>query len=289
MQYMTRIANLPVPIETCAGDPRGRRAVLALHGLCSSALEIRNFAQSLRDRGFHVEVPVLDGYSALPSGGIVQPSLFESWIGQAVVRLDRLAHEYEWVALAGLSMGATLALAIAAERPDPVRALALLSTTLFFDGWNVSRWRFLLPLAYYTPLGRLYRYRETPPYGVRNLRVRDWIAGQIRDGALSAAGASTIPTPSLREADRLVRHVQRTLPRVVAPTLLVHAREDDVASLRNVRCVRSRIGTGEVEEVILDDSYHMITLDNERDKVSAKAAAFFESRHAQHVRLDAAA
>jgi carboxylesterase len=170
-----------------------------------------------------------------------------------------------------------------------VRALTLLSTTLFFDGWNVSPWRFLLPLAYYTPLGRLYRYRETPPYGVRNPRVQDWIAGQIRDGGLSAAGASTIPTPSLREADRLVRHVHRTLPQVLAPTLLVHAREDDVASLRNVSCVRNRIGAGEVEEVILDDSYHMVTLDNERETVNAKTAAFLESMHARHMKLDAAA
>lgn len=286
---MTRIPNLPLPLAPRSGGAGRRRAVLAFHGLCSSALELRHFAKSLRDRGFHVEVPVLEGYSAMPSAGAVRPSSFENWVGQAVERLDRLVLEHEWVGLAGLSMGATLALAVAAERTGTVRALTLLSTTLFFDGWNVSRWRFLLPLAYYTPLGRLYRYRETPPYGVRNLRVRDWIAGQIRDGGLSAAGASTIPTPSLREADRLVRHVHATLPRVVAPTLLVHAREDDVASLRNVRRVRERISAAEVEEVILDDSYHMVTLDNERQTVNAKTAAFFESMHARHMQLDAAA
>ena len=266
-----------------------RRAVLAFHGLCSSALEIRNFARSLRDRGFHVEVPALDGYSALASGATFLPSRFERWIEQALDHLDRLSREYEWVALAGLSMGASLALAVAAERPDAVRAQSLLSTTLFFDGWNVSRWRFLLPLAYHTPLGRFYRYRETPPYGVKNPRVREWIARQISAGSLSAAGASSIPTPCLREADRLVRHVQGVLPRVTAPTLLVHAREDDVASLRNVGFVRSRINATRVTELILDDSYHMITLDNEREAVNVETAGFFEMLHTRFMRLDAAA
>lgn len=268
-----------------------RRAVLAFHGLCSSPLEIRSFAHTLRRRGFHVEVPTLDGYSAAVQGAGIAfaPTPYERWIEQALVHVDRLSDRYEWIALAGLSMGASLALAVAAERPETVRSLSLLSTTLFFDGWNVSRWRFLLPLAYYTPLGRLYRYREVPPYGVRNLRVREWIAEQLRTGPLSAAGASTIPTPSLREADRLVRHVKRALPQVVAPTLLVHARDDDVASLRNVRHVRADIGSALVEELILENSYHMITLDNDRDTAVACSADFFESTHAEFAQLDAAA
>jgi carboxylesterase len=271
--------------------PPHRRAVLAFHGLCSSPLEIRSLAHTLRRRGFHVEVPTLDGYSAAVPGTEIAftPSLYEKWIEQALVHLDRLSERYAWVALAGLSMGACLALAVAAERPNTVRSLSLLSTTLFFDGWNVSRWRFLLPLAYYTPLGRLYRYREIPPYGVRNMRVREWIAEQLRAGPLSAAGASTIPTPSLREADRLIRHVKRTLPQVVAPTLLVHSRDDDVAGMRNVHHVRSGIGAALVEELILENSYHMITLDNDRDTAIGCTADFFESAHAQLARLDAAA
>ena len=268
-----------------------RPAVLAFHGLCSSPLEIRNFANTLRRRGFHVDVPTLDGYSAVIPGTAIAftPGMYEEWIEQALAHLDRLSDRYEWVALAGLSMGACLALAVAAERPNTVRSLSLLSTTLFFDGWNVSPWRFLLPLAYYTPLGRLYRYRETPPYGVRNPRVRQWIAAQLRAGPLSAAGASTIPTPSLREADRLIRHVKRTLPQVVAPTLLVHARDDDVAGLRNVHHVRSGIGAALVDELILENSYHMITLDNDRDTAVGRTAEFFESAHAQFAQLDAAA
>ena len=259
--------------------PKCNRAVLLLHGLCSSPLEVRLFARTLRNHGFHVVTPILTGYSAWEASPDREaaPASFKRWIADASAEMDRLAATYADVTICGVSLGATLALAVAAERPETVNGLSLISTTLFFDGWNVSRWRFLLPVAYYTPLGRLYCYRETPPYGVKNERVRGWIAAQLANGPLSSAGASSIPTPRLREADRLIRHVKRTLGSVRAPTLLIHARNDDVASLSNVRYVQANIGAGVLGEFLVDDSYHMITLDDDRDAAALKTAQFFNA------------
>lgn len=267
------------------------RAVLLLHGLCSSPLEVRLFARTLRSHGFHVVAPILTGYSAWeasPENEAAPPS-FTRWIADATAEVDRLATTFAEVTVCGVSLGATLALAVAAERPETVNGLSLISTTLFFDGWNVSRWRFLLPLAYYTPLGRLYCYRETPPYGVKNERVRSWIASQLANGPLSSAGASSIPTPSLREADRLIRHVKRALPSVRTPALLIHARNDDVASLSNVRYVRANIGADVVGEFLVDDSYHMITLDDDRDAAALKTVQFFNAAASSRVQAEAAA
>jgi carboxylesterase len=251
------------------------RDVLLLHGLCSSALEVRHLARTLRNEGFRVTVPNLPGYSASagsPAAGA--ESDYRRWIRDCATEIERVLDGRKGIAVCGVSLGATLALALAAELPGTIAALSLISTTLFFDGWNVSRWRFLLPLAYYTPLGRMYRYRETPPYGVKNPRVRSFIEAELANGQLSSAGASTIPTASLREADRLIRHVKRNLGRVRAPTLMIHAREDDVASLRNVRFVRERVAAPHFDEMIVADSYHMITLDNDRNDAALKTAQF---------------
>jgi carboxylesterase len=258
---------------------RRDRAVLLLHGLCSSPLEVRLFARTLRNHGFLVVTPAIPGYGAReadPGQPPIEPD-FRSWIDSATEEIDRLAAMHTQITICGVSLGATLALAVAAERSAKVDGLSLISTTLFFDGWNMSPLRMLLPLACYTPLGRFYRYRETPPYGVKNERVRAWIAEQLERGPLSSAGASRIPTPSLREADRLIRHVKRSLGRVSAPTLLIHAREDDIASLANVDFVRRRIGSGFVGVFVVDDSYHMITLDNDRDLAAQKSAQFFNA------------
>jgi carboxylesterase len=262
---------------TTAMPSHRSRVVLLLHGLCSSPLEVRQFARLLREQGFVVTTLTLSGYTApeADAAGASTRADFRRWIADSVREVDRLVALHDEVTLCGVSLGATLALAVAAERPAVVQGLSLISTTLFFDGWNVSRWRFLLPLAYCTPLGRLYRYRETPPYGVKNLRVRAWIAAELKRGRLSSAGASTIPTPSLREAARLIRHVKRNLARVRAPVLMIHAREDDVASLANVRFVSQHLGTKLFRECIVADSYHMITLDNDRDHAAMKTVQFF--------------
>jgi len=54
----------------------------------------------------------------------------------------------------------------------------------------------------------------------------------------------------------------------------MHAADDDIASLRNARLIEQRV-TGPTETVLLNDSYHMITVDGERDKVIGRSADFF--------------
>jgi carboxylesterase len=254
--------------------------VLLLHGLCSSPLELHQFGGALRDAGFAVRMPTIAGYTANAAGRDREstPANYRQWIDECAREADACAQTCDELLICGVSLGATLALAVAAERPVIVARLSLISTTLFFDGWKISRWRFLLPIAYYTPLGRFYRYRETPPYGVKNPRVRAWIAREFERGSLSSTGAATIPTASLREADRLIRHVKRNLHRVKTPLLMIHAREDDVASTSNVDYVRKHVGTSAFRQIVVTDSYHMITLDNDRDHAARKTVQFFNTR-----------
>ena len=253
------------------------RAVVLLHGLCSSPLDVRPFARALREHGLHPVTPALAGYGTT---GLEPPVLaaacdYRRWIDAVTEEVDRLALTYSEVTVCGESLGATLALAVAAERPG-LDALSLISTTLFFDGWNVSRWAFLLPLLYYTPLGRIYHYREKPPYGVKNKLVRALVAGQLERRPFSPPAAPAIPVDHLREADRLIRHVKNSLCRIKTPTLLIHSREDDLSSLANVRYVQTRIGSERVAIVIVSDSYHMITLDNDGEFAAGKTIRFFD-------------
>jgi carboxylesterase len=261
---------------------------MLLHGIGGSSLELDGLTRTLRGHGFHVVTPVLPGYSAPeiePAPEYTRPS-FRRWVADAAAEVERLAATHDEVNVCGVSSGATLALAVAAERPTQLDALSLISTTLFFDGWNTSRWRFLLPLVYYTPLGQLYRYRQTPPYGVKNKHVQAWIAGKLERSGRFAVEGHSISTESLREADRLSRHVCASLGRVRTPTLMIHAREDDVASLANVRFVRKHIAADMFSEIIVEDSYHMITLDNDRDFAALKTVQFFHA--ASKKRADAA-
>ena len=67
--------------------------------------------------------------------------------------------------------------------------------------------------------------------------------------------------------------VKRDLPEIKAPALIVHAREDDISALSNAIYLQRRLG-GLVECVVLDDSYHLVTVDRQRDVVIDRSGDF---------------
>ena len=265
--------------------PHGQHAVLLVHGLCSGPFEMQYLGKQLQKSGFAVRIPYIDGYAYSPETFSAEAAPWEQWEAQLEGHLDELLARHEQVAICGLCIGATLALSLAAKRPQDITALSLLSTTLFYDGWTISPFRFLLPLAYHTPLRVFYPlHRERPPFGLKNERLRAWIAQEIKLQSVSSVGAAAIPILFIHQAERLIRHVKRALPQVIAPTLLIHATEDDVASTRSPDLVDARIGTRRVKQLRLAHSYHMVTMDNEKDLVAKKTAGFLRETFADERR-----
>jgi carboxylesterase len=262
-------------IKLAGGDD----AVLLLHGLASSPLEMFSLAAALKQRGFSVEVPHLRGFGF---GSDVTD--YEHWLGQVVAVFDRLKREYRSVSVGGLCIGSVLSLALANERPREVCALSLLSTTLFYDGWSIPWYRFLMPLWFHTPVRHLYTYTESEPYGIKNPEIRARVARSMRKG-FSEAGAARITMSHVYQASRLSRHVMRNLPQISAPALVMHAIDDETASPKSAEYVMENIGSAIKRKVYLGDSYHMITLDNERDAVAAETGTFFRMQAANALPL----
>jgi carboxylesterase len=250
--------------------PGSDHAVLMLHGLSSSPLELRHLARYLNSEGLTTCVPILNGYSA----GTPEQRM-ETWIAAAVKEFDTLAARYSRVSVCGLSMGATLALALLRERPS-AQAVVVLSVTLSYDGWSMPWYRFLLNWAYYTPLRKRWRYREASPFGLRNEALRAKIGRAMQRNDLSEVGPSTISLAALHEASRLAASVSKTLGALKNDCLLIHAIDDETSSPRNAQFVTANIGSTYLRTIYLDDSYHMITSDNEREIVARETAVFLK-------------
>jgi carboxylesterase len=256
----------------------GEHAILLLHGLSSSPLEMRFLARTLSREGLTTCAPLLDGYSAG-----TRESKMEGWIDGAVREFDALAREYRSVSVCGLSIGAALSMALVHERPS-AQALVLLSLTLDYDGWAIPWYRFLLNWAYFTPLRHRWRYREGPPFGLRNEALRAKVARAMERSDFSEIGPSTISLPALHEASRLARRVRGLVPMINTDSLVIHAIDDETSSPLNARFVNSRIGASFLRTIFLDDSYHMITSDNEREIVAREIVVFLrESQAASEV------
>jgi carboxylesterase len=270
----TNVAMEPVGVEAPAAqsarifEEGDDHAVLLLHGLSSSPLELRYLARYLQREGFTVCAPVIEGYSA---GSCELP--MERWLEGAVHEFDTLAARFERVSICGLSIGGALALRLIRERRS-AQALVLLSLTLAYDGWAIPWYRFLLDWAYYTPLRHRYRYREAEPFGLRNEALRSKIARAMQRNVISEVGPSTISLPALHQALRLARAARKDLGGIQNDTLVIHAIDDETSNPRNPRLVIDQIGANFLRTLWLDDSYHMITSDNEREIVARETALF---------------
>lgn len=254
--------------------PGDDHAVLMLHGLSSSPLELRFLARYLNAQGFTACAPLLPGYSA----GSKEATM-ETWIDAAVREYDALAERYTHVSICGLSIGSALALALAHRRPQ-AQSLVLLSLTLSYDGWAIPWYRFLLHWAYYTPMRKRWRYREAAPFGLRNEALRAKIARAMQRSDFSEVGPSTISLPALHEASRLASEVRTLVRDIKTDCLIVHAIDDETSSPRNAQFVASHIGAAFLRTIWLDDSYHMITSDNEREIVARETALFLRESEA---------
>lgn len=213
-------------------------------------------------------MPVLDGYSA----GTPEQTM-EHWLDAATREFDALAERYERVSICGLSIGAALALALVHRRPQ-AQAVVLMSLTLAYDGWAIPWYRFLLNWAYYSPMRHRYRYRESAPYGLRNEALRAKIERAMSRNDFSEIGPSTISLPALHEASRLAASVRSKARAIRNDCLIIHAIDDETSSPSNARFIASSIGATFLRTIWLDDSYHMITSDNEREIVARETALF---------------
>ena len=68
----------------------------------------------------------------------------------------------------------------------------------------------------------------------------------------------------------------RELKNVHQPALIVHPREDDYADLNNAWYIQRHL-KGLVDMCVLDDSYHVVTIDRQRNIVVDRTIAFVET------------
>lgn len=254
-----------------------RRGVLLIHGLTGTPMEMRLLGKGLNNVGYTVHGMQLAGHC-----GNVEDLLatgWRDWYASVEHAARELAGKVDHLFVGGLSMGALLALKLAADHPKMVAGVGVYGATFRYDGWNIpwkARLSFLLPLLKKLGIGRDRMFDEEPPYGLRDERIRAQISSAMLGGDSAAAGLPGNPWYSLAELYDLAKLTRRQLPQVTAPCLVAHASEDDIASLDNAEQVIREV-SGPTELLLLKNSYHMITIDRERRTLIAKSAEFFDA------------
>jgi carboxylesterase len=226
---------------------------------------MRPLADALAARGFATRAPRLPGHGTDPDD--LARTRAADWVAAAEAGLDALRRDVPLVAVIGMSMGALLALDLAARHPTAVSALVCCGTPL-----RVPRLTWL-PFAVRVP-GMARRLAVIPK--------RDG-APDIADPEMRAASRSyrVMPLAAVLELIALQRGVREALDRVTQPALLLHGRHDRSVPLANLALLRARLGSRVIETHVMERSGHVITLDYDRTEVGRLAADFLTRVEAQ--------
>ena len=252
---------------------RGTTGALLLHGLGGTPVEMRTVALALARAGVTVSCPQLAAHNGCFEE--LQASGWCDWYVSAEMALDELRRRCDVVVVGGLSMGAVLALMLAARRKADVQGCALYAPTLRLDGWGVPWYARLFALVQDKWSANRFDFAEREPYGIKDPRVRALVSAAIESGDSAKAGMFKVPGGSMLELRRLVNAVRRRAHEITQPVLLVHPREDDRADLANSFWLQRHLG-GRVDTVVLDDSYHVVTMDRQRDIVADRTVALVQ-------------
>ena len=245
--------------------------VVLFHGLSSSPLEFNFLSSQLISAGYRVSTPSIAGYSF---GG--NASSWKHWVNEAVSHVKALQEtESQPISLGGISLGSTLALAVATELNDILGVIAL-STTLKYNGWAVPWYRSLIPLGMALGLGDYFKHKEKDPFGIKNHQIRAYIKRVLSSQDTSAVGGLYMSLRHMYEGNKLCKYVIDNLSSVSSSILTIHAIDDEIANSYNAQLVADLSSATYLRQIYLGNSYHMITVDNERETVAAETISFLD-------------
>ena len=258
-------------------NPKG--AVLLFHGLTGSPYELKKYGQFLYNNGYDIYAECLPGHG--DNMAEIYTVSYNDWLDFAYTRFRELKSSYEKVFVSGLCLGAVLAIATAIKFKDEVDGVVALSTTLYLDGWRLPWYKFLIPMALSTIFRFYYSYPECEPHGIKNERTRKVVKKLLEKGDV---GMNDFPMTGIYELLKLSKVVRKQLSSMTAPILLIHSEEDDLTSKKSAYVVYNNISSQDKELIILNDSYHMVLYDNEKDFVFNKALGFMNNYVPEKVR-----
>jgi carboxylesterase len=222
---------------------------------------MRPLGDALAARGFPVRAPRLAGHGTDVSD--LMRTRWTDWLASAADALDALATEVPRVAVAGLSMGSLLGLHLAATRPADVSALVCCATPIALVGFGVR----VLPFVGWMPAVQR-RFALMPKAG----------GPDVADSVARAASPSYRATPlvAVQELLRLQAVVRRELGSVRQPALLLQGRHDHTVPVGSMGRLRRWLGSSVVECHVLERSWHVLTVDVDREDVARLAGDFLD-------------
>jgi len=230
-----------------SGGPVG---VLLCHGFTGSPQSMRPWGEYLAAAGYSVELPLLPGHGTTWQD--MNRSRWQQWYATVEAAFTELSARCSSVVVAGLSMGGALALRLAEQRGAEVSGLVLVNPAVRIED---PRLKVLPVLRWLVP-------------------ALPGIGSDIKKPGTTELAYPKTPLQALHSMVEMYAGVVTDLPRVTQPLLLLRSVEDHVVPVSSSALILDRVASTDKAEVLLHDSYHVATLDNDAETIFSTSAAF---------------
>jgi carboxylesterase len=247
--------------------PGSGLSALLIHGLTGTPYEMRALGERLAAAGIRVHGVRLAGHGGGPEelGEVTHTNWYES----VVEGFERLRAYDDPNVVIGLSMGAVLAARLAIDQREAFAAVVMLSPAFYLPFWTRAALRVMRPAI--NLASRIYIHQQS------GSDIHDAAARRIHPGN------RLIPLRAALSLTELSEQVRPKLPELVQPTLVIHSRRDHTCPFdKNTDLLLSQLGCADKRLVPLDESFHVITVDSERELVERETLEFVLSFRATH-------
>ena len=236
-------------------------SVLLVHGLTGTPYEMRYLGERLAARGMRVRGVKLAGHAGAPEElGLAS---YDNWYESVVRGLEELRQFGEPNVVVGLSMGAVLSARVAADQREAVAGLVMLAP------------------AFFLPTARTIQINVVRMLGsiTNNLYLYNSGTSDIYDAAARGVHprCALMPLTAPMKLLDLCAIVKPMLAHITQPTLVMHSKRDHTCPIRkNLDYVMKHLGSPEKRALELEESYHVITVDCEKERVANEVVEFAE-------------
>lgn len=237
------------------GDP-SKSACLLIHGFTGAPKEMRLMGDHLNQRGYTCMGVRLAGHATHPEDMI--RSRYTDWIASVESGYHLLRGITDNIFLAGLSMGGVLALLTSVRLK--VRGVVAMSTP--------SRLPRDYPIWFLRTASKVVRYspkrKGEPGSG--------WFDKTAYQEQVSYPQN---PVRSVAELKELILRMNASLPKVTAPVLLMHSKDDTYVLPENMERIYSGlVNARDKTKLYIMGSGHVVTRDAAREQVFQSALEF---------------
>lgn len=260
---MTKCDDDPDPSQLHSTEPflldGSGLSVLLIHGFSGTPYEMRYLGERLNATGARVLGVRLAGHAGTPEE--LGASTHDNWYESAIGGLEQLREYGDPIVVAGLSMGALLSTRLALDQREAVAGLVLIAPAFF------------IAFPRRAVLGLIELFGSFADH----IYLQKHAGSDIHDAAARSVHPrhSLLPLRAVLSLNHLMRIVRPRLDEIVQPALILHSRRDHTCPYnKNVGFLMSHLGSPQKRTVTLEESYHVITVDSEKDRVASEVTSF---------------